>query len=112
MLEIRGLSKSFGGVKASDDITLDFADGSLTAVIGPNGAGKSTFFNCLAGDADPTAGSIRFLDHEALMKTHGFYERHGGKTVIDGLINLFGIDSPGLTASLPLAEHVAGAVPR
>ena len=41
MLEIRSLSKSFGGVKATDNVTLDFADGSLTAVIGPNGAGKS-----------------------------------------------------------------------
>ena len=49
MLEIRGLSKSFGGVKASDNITFDFADGSLTAVIGPNGAGKSTFFNLITG---------------------------------------------------------------
>src|SRR5258705_319553 len=40
MLEIRSLSKSFGGVKATDNVTLDVADGSLTAVIGPNGAGK------------------------------------------------------------------------
>ena len=42
MLEIRELAKSFGGVKATNDVTLQFADGSLTAVIGPNGAGKST----------------------------------------------------------------------
>jgi branched-chain amino acid transport system ATP-binding protein len=60
MLEIRGLSKSFGGVKATDDVTLDFADGSLTAVIGPNGAGKSTFFKLLTGQIQPTAGAILF----------------------------------------------------
>ena len=47
MLQIRSLSKSFGGVKATDNVTLDFVDGSLTAVIGPNGAGKSNFFNLI-----------------------------------------------------------------
>ena len=59
MLEIRGLSKSFGGVKATDNVSLDFADGSLTAVIGPNGAGKSTFFNLITGALTPDAGTIR-----------------------------------------------------
>src|SRR5207245_9430471 len=58
MLEIRGLSKSFGGVKATDDVSLQFADGSLTAVIGPNGAGKSTFFNLVTGALKPDAGAI------------------------------------------------------
>ena len=53
MLEVRHLSKSFGGVKAADDITLSFAEGSLTAVIGPNGAGKSTFFNLITGALRP-----------------------------------------------------------
>ena len=60
MLSIRGLQKSFGGVKATDNVTFDFADGSLTAVIGPNGAGKSTFFNCLTGVIRPTSGRILF----------------------------------------------------
>jgi branched-chain amino acid transport system ATP-binding protein len=58
MLQIRHLSKSFGGVKATDDVTLDFAPGSLTAVIGPNGAGKSTFFNLVTGALRPDAGEI------------------------------------------------------
>ena len=58
MLEVRQLSKSFGGVKAADDISLSFADGSLTAVIGPNGAGKSTFFNLITGALKPDAGCI------------------------------------------------------
>ena len=58
MLEVQHLSKSFGGVKAADDVTLDFADGSLTAVIGPNGAGKSTFFNLITGALTPNSGGI------------------------------------------------------
>src|SRR5258705_3137020 len=58
MLDVQQLSKSFGGVKAADDITLNFADGSLTAVIGPNGAGKSTFFNLITGALRPDSGRI------------------------------------------------------
>jgi branched-chain amino acid transport system ATP-binding protein len=58
MLQIHALSKSFGGVGATDNVTLDFADGSLTAVIGPNGAGKSTFFNLITGALKPDAGQI------------------------------------------------------
>jgi len=41
MLDVQQLSKSFGGVKAADDITLNFVEGSLTAVIGPNGAARA-----------------------------------------------------------------------
>ncbi len=49
MLKLENLKKSFGGVAATRDVTLDFADGSLTAVIGPNGAGKTTLFNLITG---------------------------------------------------------------
>jgi branched-chain amino acid transport system ATP-binding protein len=59
MLEVHHLCRSFGGVKAADDISLSFADGSLTAVIGPNGAGKSTFFNLITGALRPDHGQIR-----------------------------------------------------
>jgi branched-chain amino acid transport system ATP-binding protein len=58
MLEVQNLSKSFGGVKATDDVTLTFPTGSLTAIIGPNGAGKSTFFNQLSGALRPDGGRI------------------------------------------------------
>lgn len=58
MLEIRNLAKSFGGVKATNDVSLDFPDGSLTAVIGPNGAGKSTFFNLITGALKPDSGQV------------------------------------------------------
>lgn len=64
MLEIRALSKSFGGVKATDNVSLDFADGSLTAVIGPNGAGKSTTFNLITGVLTATSGKIAVLGNE------------------------------------------------
>jgi branched-chain amino acid transport system ATP-binding protein len=58
MLEVRNLSKSFGGVAAIDDVTLSFPTGSLSAIIGPNGAGKSTFFNLMTGWLRPDRGQV------------------------------------------------------
>jgi len=60
LLEIEGLSRRFGGVVASDAISLDIRRGELHAVIGPNGAGKTTLVGLLAGEIAPQGGSIRF----------------------------------------------------
>src|SRR5262245_12781631 len=60
MLEIDGLSKRFGGVVASDAISLSVPKGELHAIIGPNGAGKTTLIGQLAGELAPDAGRIRF----------------------------------------------------
>jgi branched-chain amino acid transport system ATP-binding protein len=60
LLQIDGLSKRFGGVIASDNITLDISEGELHAVIGPNGAGKTTLIGQLAGELAPDAGRILF----------------------------------------------------
>jgi branched-chain amino acid transport system ATP-binding protein len=57
-LVIEGLSKSFGGVTAINDVSLRFDSGSLNAVIGPNGAGKTTLFNLITGDIKPDTGRI------------------------------------------------------
>ena len=66
MLQVENLSKSFGGVVAMKDVTLDFPKSSLTAVIGPNGAGKTTFFNLISGHIKADAGSVR-LDGDDVM---------------------------------------------
>ncbi len=58
-LEIRDLQKSFGGVRATNNVSLTFEAGSLAAVIGPNGAGKSTFFNLISGALRPDYGTVR-----------------------------------------------------
>jgi branched-chain amino acid transport system ATP-binding protein len=60
LLQIDGLSKRFGGVIASDAITLDIPAGELHAIIGPNGAGKTTLIGQLAGELTPDDGRIRF----------------------------------------------------
>jgi branched-chain amino acid transport system ATP-binding protein len=62
LLQIDGLTKRFGGVVASEDITLDVPRGELHAIIGPNGAGKTTLIGQLTGELAPDAGRIRFND--------------------------------------------------
>ncbi len=60
LLEVRGLTKRFGGLAAVSDIDLAIRPGEILGVIGPNGAGKTTFVNCITGLDKPTAGEIRF----------------------------------------------------
>ncbi len=60
VLQAQGLGKSFGGFRALNDVSADFAAGRLTSIIGPNGAGKSTFFNLLTGAFPPSEGRILF----------------------------------------------------
>lgn len=64
VLEVRGLSKQFGGIVAADALDLDLARGRITALVGPNGAGKTTVFNLLTGAIRADAGSIRLSGRE------------------------------------------------
>ncbi len=66
MLSVRRLSKAFGGVVAMNGVSIDFAEGSLTAIIGPNGAGKTTFFNLISGHIRPDSGQV-LLDGQDLV---------------------------------------------
>jgi branched-chain amino acid transport system ATP-binding protein len=60
ILEIEGLNKSFGALKATSDVTLDLRRGEIHALIGPNGAGKSTLIKQIVGEIRQDSGSIRF----------------------------------------------------
>jgi branched-chain amino acid transport system ATP-binding protein len=64
LLQIEGLSKRFGGIIASDAITLEVPAGELHAVIGPNGAGKTTLVSQLSGQLMPDAGQVRFAGED------------------------------------------------
>jgi branched-chain amino acid transport system ATP-binding protein len=65
-LQIRGVTKSFGGIIALDDVSFEVRSGEIVGLIGPNGAGKTTMFNCISRLYDPDRGDIVFDDHDLL----------------------------------------------
>jgi len=60
ILQLDGVSKSYGALKVTDDLTLSLKQGEALGIIGPNGAGKSTMFNLITGGAKPSDGSVIF----------------------------------------------------
>jgi branched-chain amino acid transport system ATP-binding protein len=64
VIEIKNVSKSFGGVRANHDISVTVAEGMITGLIGPNGSGKTTLFNSIVGFHAIDSGSIRFKGRE------------------------------------------------
>ncbi len=64
LLDIRHLHKSFGGLKAVQDVSLQVSEGSLTALIGPNGAGKTTLFALMSGFLRPDSGQVLYAGQD------------------------------------------------
>ncbi len=64
-IDVRGLSKSFGAVRAVDDLTFSVAPGTVTAFLGPNGAGKTTTLRMLVGLVRPDAGTATIAGQAA-----------------------------------------------
>jgi ABC-type branched-subunit amino acid transport system ATPase component len=64
LLRVQGVSIAFGGLRAVQDVSLDVAAGTLSALIGPNGAGKTTLFALMSGFLRPDSGRIRFDGHD------------------------------------------------
>lgn len=60
ILEVQGVNKAFGGLKALSDVNLNVEENTIHAIIGPNGAGKSTLLNCFIGKLIPDTGSVVF----------------------------------------------------
>lgn len=64
LLEVKALSKYFGGVRAVEDVSFNTKSRTIFSIIGPNGAGKTTLFNCLTGFLKPTKGNIIFSERD------------------------------------------------
>lgn len=64
ILEIEGLTLSFGGIRALNRVSFEVAPSSITSVIGPNGAGKTSLFNTVSGFYRPSAGRVRFFGED------------------------------------------------
>jgi len=71
LLEVRNVTKRFGGLVAVNDVSFDVGEGSIVGLIGPNGAGKTTTFNVITGNYRADAGSVTFAGRSLVgMKTH------------------------------------------
>ncbi|MFB6200794.1 MAG: ATP-binding cassette domain-containing protein [Halorhabdus sp.] len=98
ILDVEGLSKSFGAVSATDDITLSFDCGEFHGVIGPNGSGKTTLFDLLTGFYEPDSGVVKFegrditgmspdrIARQGLVRTFQIASPFGGLTVRENLL--------------------------
>ncbi|TAM91120.1 MAG: ATP-binding cassette domain-containing protein, partial [Jatrophihabitans sp.] len=69
LLDVRGVTVRFGGITAVNEACVSADAGTITGLIGPNGAGKTTLFNVITGLQAPTAGRIRFRDHDVTKAT-------------------------------------------
>jgi branched-chain amino acid transport system ATP-binding protein len=81
VLAIRALSKTFGGVRAVNDVSFEIAQGEFLAMIGPNGAGKSTCFNMINGQLEPDSGQILFAGRDIVgLETRDVWRLGVGRT--------------------------------
>lgn len=90
LLELRGLGKSYGGVRAVHDVDLDLAAGDILGLIGPNGAGKTTLVNMVTGVAAPSAGTGTVLGVELTPRTRAHRVARAGVARTFQQIKLFG----------------------
>jgi branched-chain amino acid transport system ATP-binding protein len=91
-LEIAGLRKAFGGLPATNDVSLAVMPGERRLIIGPNGAGKTTLFNLITGDLAADAGTIRILGQDA-SRLLPYQRAHLGMARTYQIITLFGKDT-------------------
>ena len=91
-LQLDGLRKAFGGLPATNDVSLQVAPGERRLIIGPNGAGKTTLFNLITGDLKPDAGAIRLFG-EDVSRLRAHQRAHRGLARTYQIITLFPKDS-------------------
>ncbi|HEY4039860.1 MAG TPA: ATP-binding cassette domain-containing protein, partial [Burkholderiaceae bacterium] len=77
MLQVNNLTKTFGGVKAVQDVSFSIEEGAIHSIIGPNGAGKTTLFNLITGIYTPNQGQIVFRGESVAGKGADQLARRG-----------------------------------
>jgi len=121
ILRVRGLSKSFKGLKALNDVTLEVREGEILGLIGPNGSGKSTFINVVSGHYRNDGGSIEFLGRElsgqaahnfaqaGIARTYQIPRPFVNKTVLENIAmaGMFGAAALSREAAMHEAEEFA-----
>ena len=91
-LSVRGLAKSFGGLRVTRDVNLEVAPGERRLIIGPNGAGKTTLFNLITGELRPDRGTISMLGQD-LTRVASRRRAHLGMSRTYQIITLFPRDT-------------------
>jgi branched-chain amino acid transport system ATP-binding protein len=118
LLEVKGLTKRFGGLVACQDVNLEIGEGQVVGLIGPNGAGKTTIFNCISGFYRPTAGTIKFAGQE-ITKLPSYRVPHAGlvrtfqvvKVLLDmSVVENVMVGAFGKTSSVHEAQRRAEAI--
>ena len=122
LLAARGVSISFGGLRALDDVSIDVDAGSITALIGPNGAGKTTLFAALAGFLRPSAGRVALEGRDVtglpphriaalgMTRTFQIVQPFAGQTVRENVAVGAHLRLASRARALAVADEVAGAV--
>ncbi len=118
LLEVSGISKSFSGLKAVQNVTFDVPEGKIVGLIGPNGAGKTTCFNMIAGVYKPDSGSVKLngaaIDGKrpdeickgGIGRTFQIVKPFAGLSVLDNVV----VGALNATASVVEARKVAEEV--
>lgn len=98
LLEGRGVSRHFGGLKAVDDVGFELDEGEILGLIGPNGAGKTTLFSVIAGSIKPTSGTVKLEGKDiagepahkvvraGICRTHQMVRSFGKLSVLDNVV--------------------------
>lgn len=122
MLEVRGISKAFAGLKAVDDVSLSVGEGSIVSLIGPNGAGKTTCFALITGFHEPTSGSVLFEGEDitnekphkiaslGMVRTFQIVQPFAGQTVRENIAVGAHLNIQGRKEALSKAQQVAQQV--
>ncbi len=120
LLEVRNVTKRFGGLQVLNHVTFDLPPGEIMGLIGPNGAGKTTLFNVISGVYKPEVGSLCFRDHDitgippyqvarlGLARTHQVVRPLSELTVRENVMvgACYGRENRGLEAARRIADEV------
>jgi branched-chain amino acid transport system ATP-binding protein len=118
LLEVRGVTKRFGGLTANGDVSFSVAEGEILSIIGPNGAGKSTLFGCITGFHRPNAGAIVYRGREitgfradricrrGIARTFQIVQIIGDMTVLENAMTGAFLRAPGRREAVRRADEV------